>query len=441
MVGCALAVGAFRPPTALAQDPERPMTAEPEMSPGEGFLLTGEAAGGLLLGEPQRSLFGPGGSLAGAAYRSLNPKLLVGLRLRGAAFMSRTAEDASRADPGVGGLGTLALALRLRPFGSEARATRALGLWVEGAGGAALTGELSRPVAEAGVGWGFAAGVVVLSPVLRYLHLFQSGDGQDGSDGKALLLGLEIMLHDPQPLPLPPRLAAPPEEPRDTDRDGILDGEDKSPTDPEDKDNFEDDDGRPEHDNDKDGIADKDDACPDQAEVLNGVDDKDGCPDEGLIQMIDDRVVLDEKLMFDSGQARVSSRGRRALQAVVVMWKQHPEWERLEVQGHADVRGSDRYNQWLSEERSKRVLAVLVQLGIPGEKLTSIGYGKTRPRAEGRSPEALQQNRRVELVMTRKLPAPASGTVPRALPAPETLLPPLPAPASVPTPAPEGSAR
>ena len=52
------------------------------------------------------------------------------------------------------------------------------------------------------------------------------------------------------------------------------------------------------------------------------------------------------------------------------------------------------------------MLAVLVQLGIPADKLTTRGFGKTRPRAEGRSPEALQQNRRVELVVIRKLPAP-----------------------------------
>jgi outer membrane protein OmpA-like peptidoglycan-associated protein len=56
------------------------------------------------------------------------------------------------------------------------------------------------------------------------------------------------------------------------------------------------------------------------------------------------------------------------------------------------------------------VLKVLTQLGIPGEKLTSRGYGKTRPRAEGNSPEALQTNRRVELVVIRKLPATEGST-------------------------------
>jgi outer membrane protein OmpA-like peptidoglycan-associated protein len=407
------ALVALIPVSALAQTPASP-APEPtpesaEISPGEGTLITGDALAGLLLGKPQSSLFGPGGSVSAGVYRSMGPALLLGLRLRGAAFLNKDGEDPSRVDPGVGGLGSLTLAFRVRPMADAGRATRARGPWLELTAGGGLTGDLFRPVIEGGIGWGFATGVMVMGPALRYLHEIQSGEGQDGRDGKAVLLGIEMTLGDPQPLPPLPPLPpppAPPEGPKDTDGDGILDPDDKCPTEPEDKDNFEDEDGCPDNDNDKDGIADKDDACPDQAEVVNGVDDKDGCPDEGLIQMIDDRVVLEEKLLFETDRARVSSKGRRVLQAVVDLWKQHPEWERMEVEGHADVRGTEAYNQKLSEERARRVLAVLTQLGIPAEKLVSRGYGKTRPRAEGRSPEVLQLNRRVELVVIRKLPAP-----------------------------------
>jgi outer membrane protein OmpA-like peptidoglycan-associated protein len=407
-----LALTVLIPSAAFAQTPgpaaPGPADEPAEISPGEGTLVTGDALAGLLIGKPQSSLFGPGGSVSAGVYRSLAPAILLGLRLRGAAFLNTDSDDPSRADPGAGGLGNLSLAFRLRPMADARRATRARGPWLELAAGGGLTGELVRPVIEVGMGWGFATGVMVLGPALRYLHVIQPGDGQDGRDGKAVLLGIEMTLGDPQPLPPPPPPppAPPPEGPKDTDGDGILDPDDKCPTEPEDKDNFEDEDGCPDNDNDKDGIADKDDACPDQAEVVNGVDDKDGCPDEGLIQMIDDRVVLEEKLLFDTDRARVSSKGRRVLQAVVELWKQHPEWERMEVEGHADVRGTEEYNQKLSEERARRVLAVLTQLGIPAEKLISRGYGKTRPRAEGRSPEALQANRRVELVVIRKLPAP-----------------------------------
>ena len=67
--------------------------------------------------------------------------------------------------------------------------------------------------------------------------------------------------------------------PVDTDGDGLLDPDDRCPTEPEDRDGFEDEDGCPDLDNDGDGIPDADDSCPLQPETQNGVEDEDGCPD------------------------------------------------------------------------------------------------------------------------------------------------------------------
>ncbi|HEX4459925.1 MAG TPA: OmpA family protein [Polyangia bacterium] len=65
----------------------------------------------------------------------------------------------------------------------------------------------------------------------------------------------------------------------DSDGDGIPDAADKCPTEPEDKDGFDDEDGCPDLDNDQDGIADKNDKCPNEAEDRDGYQDEDGCPD------------------------------------------------------------------------------------------------------------------------------------------------------------------
>lgn len=67
---------------------------------------------------------------------------------------------------------------------------------------------------------------------------------------------------------------------RDTDGDGLLDRFDGCPTDPEDWDRFEDEDGCPDVDNDGDGIVDDDDQCPDVEEDFDEYRDRDGCPDE-----------------------------------------------------------------------------------------------------------------------------------------------------------------
>jgi outer membrane protein OmpA-like peptidoglycan-associated protein len=290
---------------------------------------------------------------------------------------------------------------------------------------------------EVGAGWGFGLGRIVLGPALRYHHIVQPGTGSDGSDAKIVLLGIEaawsgrIELPDPPAPSLPPE-PPPPPPPKDSDGDGIMDPDDRCPSEPEDKDGFEDEDGCPDNDNDRDGIADADDKCPLEAEVINGVDDTDGCPDEGIITMVDDRVVLEEEVLFKTDRARVSTRGRQALAAVVRLWQQHPEWERLDVEGHADERGPDAYNQWLSEERAARVRKALIELGLDAAKVTTKGFGKTRPRREGRDEESLRLNRRVELVVVRKRPqtetAPAAAPAGEAAPAPAGELTPAPVP-------------
>jgi outer membrane protein OmpA-like peptidoglycan-associated protein len=65
----------------------------------------------------------------------------------------------------------------------------------------------------------------------------------------------------------------------DSDGDGIPDGQDICPQQPEDKDGFDDEDGCPDLDNDQDGIADKQDKCPNEAEDQDGFQDDDGCPE------------------------------------------------------------------------------------------------------------------------------------------------------------------
>jgi len=65
----------------------------------------------------------------------------------------------------------------------------------------------------------------------------------------------------------------------DADGDGIPDELDKCPTEAEDFDGFQDEDGCPDLDNDGDGVLDVDDKCPNDPEDMDGFEDEDGCPD------------------------------------------------------------------------------------------------------------------------------------------------------------------
>jgi outer membrane protein OmpA-like peptidoglycan-associated protein len=373
----------------------------------EPWLLSLEGSAGHALTEPQRSLFGPGASASAALLRPLTPWLAVGVRFRYAAlFNGASPADPGRVDPGTGTLLTGALALRLRPlaFGSE-DPRRGTGLFVEATAGGGPTGQEWRPSVEVGLGWGFAVGAITVSPVVRYLQIIQPSDPIDGRDARILLAGVELTFFDARP---PPPVEPTPVEvrpepkrgpPPDRDGDGIPDHLDECPDEPEDFDGFEDEDGCPDPDNDGDGIPDVLDDCPDEPEVVNGIEDEDGCPDEGLIELIDDRIVLEERVLFDLERSRVKSSARPVLDAIVNLWSQHPEWVRLRIEGHADVRGPADYNMDLSQRRARNVMEALIDAGIPREIIDFEGHGKGKPRDPGLTEEAHERNRRVEFVV------------------------------------------
>ena len=76
----------------------------------------------------------------------------------------------------------------------------------------------------------------------------------------------------------------------------------------------------------------------------------------------------------------------------------------VEVAGHTDDRGTDSYNQALSERRASSVARYLQSQGLDGMRLITIGYGESHPAASNTTAAGREQNRRVELTL-----APSSG--------------------------------
>jgi peptidoglycan-associated lipoprotein len=109
------------------------------------------------------------------------------------------------------------------------------------------------------------------------------------------------------------------------------------------------------------------------------------------------RIVLEDRVLFDTDRARVKRSGKKVLAAVMAEWQQHPEWHRIILEGHTDERGGDDYNLWLGEERATRVRDALLDLGADPARLDVVSHGKTRPRSL-----ELDENRRVELVVLRR---------------------------------------
>lgn len=73
----------------------------------------------------------------------------------------------------------------------------------------------------------------------------------------------------------------------------------------------------------------------------------------------------------------------------------------IEVAGHTDSRGSDKYNMKLSQRRAEAVRNYLISKGIAADRLTAKGYGESQPIADNATDEGRFKNRRVELIEQR----------------------------------------
>ena len=72
----------------------------------------------------------------------------------------------------------------------------------------------------------------------------------------------------------------------------------------------------------------------------------------------------------------------------------------VQVEGHADERGTREYNIALSARRATAARNFLIQLGVPANRISSIAYGKERPVALCDAEQCWSQNRRAVTVIT-----------------------------------------
>ena len=199
-----------------------------------------------------------------------------------------------------------------------------------------------------------------------------------------------------------------PEQPKDSDGDGVYDKMDRCPNTP--KGVKVDGMGCP-LDTDGDGVYDYLDKCPDTPKGVK-VDDA-GCPldtdGDGVYDYLDkcpdtpkgakvNKVGcwIIKNLTFDTNKWNIKPEFFKDLENVVEVLKKNPDI-RVEIQGHTDNIGSAKYNQILSAKRAKAVMEYLVKKGIDASRLTYAGYGFSKPVASNKTPEGRAQNRRVEL--------------------------------------------
>jgi outer membrane protein OmpA-like peptidoglycan-associated protein len=148
-------------------------------------------------------------------------------------------------------------------------------------------------------------------------------------------------------------------------------------------------------DSDNDGIFDHDDKCKEVMEDYDGYQDEDGCPERNLITETDSEFVPLRPIEFEFDKDVLRESAYPILNEVVQALKDNPAITLVEVEGHTDEQGNDAYNLDLSKRRAATVMRYLVEQGIASTRLTSQGYGETKPVDQRHTQAAYEKNRRV----------------------------------------------
>jgi peptidoglycan-associated lipoprotein len=106
-----------------------------------------------------------------------------------------------------------------------------------------------------------------------------------------------------------------------------------------------------------------------------------------------------DRVLFANDQSTIDAEGRETLLKQAKWMKQYPDVV-VQVEGHADERGTREYNISLSARRATAVRAFLISQGIKQSRLATIAYGKERPASVCDTEECWSQNRRSVTVIT-----------------------------------------
>jgi peptidoglycan-associated lipoprotein len=102
---------------------------------------------------------------------------------------------------------------------------------------------------------------------------------------------------------------------------------------------------------------------------------------------------LDESTIKDDAKASLSTNAT---------WLKRYTATRINIEGHADERGTAEYNLGLGERRANSVKSYLVELGVPADRVVIVSKGKESPFCTESNESCWQQNRRGHFVITAK---------------------------------------
>ncbi len=107
-----------------------------------------------------------------------------------------------------------------------------------------------------------------------------------------------------------------------------------------------------------------------------------------------------EDVHFDYDKDTLSDRARAILEKHA-LWLQNHRTAKVTVEGHCDERGTVDYNLALGDKRARAASEYLVGLGVAGDRLRTVSYGKEKPLDPASNDQAWSRNRRAHFVVSR----------------------------------------
>ena len=117
-------------------------------------------------------------------------------------------------------------------------------------------------------------------------------------------------------------------------------------------------------------------------------------------RFLQDGKIVSNGIRFDVGKATLRPESMGPINEIFALLQEHPEVN-FSIEGHTDNTGSDESNMTLSAARAETVMNTLADMGISKDRLSSKGWGESKPVSDNGSPEGRANNRRVEFVKAK----------------------------------------
>jgi outer membrane protein OmpA-like peptidoglycan-associated protein len=125
-------------------------------------------------------------------------------------------------------------------------------------------------------------------------------------------------------------------------------------------------------------------------------------PVEKQVKLRDNHIEIGEKIQFALAKAEILPASFGLLDELAKVIQENPHVQKISIEGHASDEGDDQYNLALSKARAESVRVYLVKKGVAAERLSSTGFGESKPLVANDSEEHREKNRRVEFNITKQ---------------------------------------